>query len=193
MIDLGDTLIMFLNYFRRFSRYKIGYLGLTMSDFKLTKYPFQTIVQPLTLLTMRSQGLEVLVESTRRADIVDRLRRLSMPPGIPTSTIPFEIAKVKFKSMWKSIKHLRSLILRGNDLRFVDAKKMPPSLRVLDLGENRIQLTANLSRLSDLGDLRIDQARLKLRKVIKTDVLEPPKMWLLATRYNAAFIKSGIT
>ncbi|PAV80157.1 hypothetical protein WR25_19946 [Diploscapter pachys] len=63
-------------------RYKIGYLG-----------PI-TIVQPLTLLTMRSQGLEVLVESTRRADIVDRLRRLSVPPGIPTSTIPFEIAKV---------------------------------------------------------------------------------------------------
>ena len=48
---------------------------------------------------MRSQGLEVLVEPARRADIVDRLRRLSMPPGIPTPTMAFEIAKVKFKSI----------------------------------------------------------------------------------------------
>ncbi|VDM61488.1 unnamed protein product [Angiostrongylus costaricensis] len=51
---------------------------------------------------------------------------------------------------------LRSLILRGNQIVDVNAAELPPNLRILDLGENRLHFTKNLSRLHSLRDLRVD-------------------------------------
>ncbi|CAD6185897.1 unnamed protein product [Caenorhabditis auriculariae] len=51
---------------------------------------------------------------------------------------------------------LRSLLLRGNQIRTMDADSLPKTLRTLDLGENRIQFTSNFTKLGSLRDLRVD-------------------------------------
>ncbi|CAB3402539.1 unnamed protein product [Caenorhabditis bovis] len=56
---------------------------------------------------------------------------------------------------------LRTLLLRGNEIRVIDAHSLPENLRTLDLGENRIQFTSNFSRMEKLRDLRVDQNPLR--------------------------------
>ncbi|KHJ83772.1 leucine Rich repeat-containing domain protein, partial [Oesophagostomum dentatum] len=51
---------------------------------------------------------------------------------------------------------LKTLLLRGNQIVNVNAKDLPPNLRTLDLGENRLHFTTNFSRLHSLRDLRVD-------------------------------------
>ncbi|KJH46467.1 leucine Rich repeat-containing domain protein [Dictyocaulus viviparus] len=51
---------------------------------------------------------------------------------------------------------LRTLLLRGNQIADVNGADLPPNLRTLDLGENRIHFTKNFSRLRSLRDLRVD-------------------------------------
>ncbi|KAK6744269.1 hypothetical protein RB195_011148 [Necator americanus] len=51
---------------------------------------------------------------------------------------------------------LKTLLLRGNQIAVVNAGDLPPNLRTLDLGENRLHYTRNFSRLRSLRDLRVD-------------------------------------
>ncbi|CAJ0598235.1 unnamed protein product [Cylicocyclus nassatus] len=51
---------------------------------------------------------------------------------------------------------LKTLLLRGNQIISVNAGDLPPHLRTLDLGENRLHFTSNFSRLQSLRDLRVD-------------------------------------
>ncbi|KAL6726483.1 hypothetical protein Aduo_008450 [Ancylostoma duodenale] len=51
---------------------------------------------------------------------------------------------------------LKTLLLRGNQIVEVNAADLPPNLRTLDLGENRLHFTSNFSRLRSLRDLRVD-------------------------------------
>ncbi|CAI2347575.1 unnamed protein product [Caenorhabditis sp. 36 PRJEB53466] len=80
-----------------------------------------------------------------------------------TSLVDLDISNsgLEFSLHLKHLRTLKSLLLRGNEIRTIDAKSLPDNLRTLDLGENRIQFTSNFSKLQQLRDLRVDQNPLR--------------------------------
>lgn len=69
-----------------------------------------------------------------------------------TSLVDLDISNsgLEFSLHWRHLRTLKSLILRGNEIRIIDSKSLPENLRTLDLGENRVQFTSNFSKLEHL-------------------------------------------
>ncbi|PIC37925.1 hypothetical protein B9Z55_010101 [Caenorhabditis nigoni] len=80
-----------------------------------------------------------------------------------TSLVDLDISNsgLEFSLHLRHLRTLKSLMLRGNEIRVIDAKSLPENLRTLDLGENRVQFTSNFSKLEHLRDLRVDQNPLR--------------------------------